>query len=160
MQAWGLRSDTLLQPSWSGISVKPSSQSGRAEDGLKHLLFSTQAAGATWRHPWTQAGEKDQPGWGLGRQGSAGAGLGWGGAWPGAGAQAAWSLPLLPCAQTGPWGGRVGAAPLLEEGLSSDARLGLLGLVLRLGRWEGGRSAVREWAVDQSPAAHCPLPKA
>lgn len=84
--------------------------------------------------------------------------MGWGGAWPGAGAQAAWSLPLLPCAQTGPWGGRVGAAPLLEEGLSSDARLGLLGLVLRLGRWAGGRSAVREWAVDQSPAAHCPLP--
>lgn len=68
-QAWGLRSDTLLQPSWSGISVKPSSQSGRAEDGLKHLLFSTQAAGATWRHP-LDTGRRERPAWvGAGQAG-------------------------------------------------------------------------------------------
>lgn len=108
---------------------------------------------------------------GAGQQGSADPGLGRGtlrgpgqvldhrppeGVWPG------------PCPVTAPFPahrdravGRArgrSTAPRGRAGLSSNAWLGLLGLALRLGRRAGGRSGVREWAVDQSLAARCPLP--
>lgn len=136
----GAASDTLPPAFlvWH-ISVKPRSQSGRAEDGLKHLLFSMQATrsppGGT---PWTQAGEKDQPGLGWGR----GLARCWSWAARGSHGQVpAWSLPLLPCAQTGPWGGRgrstaPGKVSLQTPGWDCSVWCS------RLGRQAGGRSAV------------------
>ena len=71
----------------------------------------------------------------------------------------AWSLPPTPCAQTGPGRGRVGAAPLLEEGPVSLQVLGWDCWVCRSG-WAGGRVAgLRSenglWTSPLQRAVHC-----